>query len=82
MLDEATSGVDPATDAAVQRALAVLTRGRTTVSIAHRMPTAASADRVLVLESGQVVQSGPPARLAAEPGPYAELADAWTGVPS
>ncbi|WP_433605824.1 ABC transporter ATP-binding protein [Dactylosporangium sp. CA-139114] len=55
VLDEATSGLDPATDAAVQRALAVLTRGRTTVSIAHRGLTTATADRVLVFDAGRLL---------------------------
>ncbi|GAB2608449.1 multidrug ABC transporter ATP-binding protein [Paractinoplanes abujensis] len=76
--DEATSGVDPATDVAVQRALAVLTRGRTTVSIAHRMLTAETADRVLVFDAGRIVQSGPHDVLVREPGPYAALIEAWS----
>ncbi|GAA2707540.1 ABC transporter ATP-binding protein [Actinoplanes palleronii] len=78
IFDEATSGIDPATDAAVQRALTSLTEGRTTISIAHRMPTAASADRVLVFAEGELVQSGPHDVLVAEPGPYAALVTAWT----
>lgn len=78
VFDEATSGVDPATDVAVQRALGVLTRGRTTVSIAHRMSTAGTADRVLVFDGGRLVQSGPPGDLAAQPGPYAGLLQAWS----
>ncbi|MET7403293.1 ABC transporter ATP-binding protein [Dactylosporangium sp. NPDC005572] len=77
VLDEATSGVDPATDVAVQRALAVLTRGRTTVSIAHRMITAETADRVLVFAAGRLVQCGHHRELAARPGPYADLVAAW-----
>jgi ATP-binding cassette subfamily B protein len=77
VLDEATSGIDPATDVAVQRALRELTRDRTTVSIAHRMLTAAAADRVLVFAGGRIVQSGPHHTLLREPGPYAGLAAAW-----
>lgn len=77
VLDEATSGVDPATDVAVQRALAVLTSDRTTVSIAHRMITAANADRVLVFADGRLVQSGRHGALIREPGPYAGLVAAW-----
>ncbi|WP_433221138.1 ABC transporter ATP-binding protein [Dactylosporangium sp. CS-047395] len=80
ILDEATSGIDPATELAVQRALAALTRGRTTISIAHRISTAEQADRVLVLAAGRLVQAGPHARLAALPGPYADLLTAWTGA--
>jgi ATP-binding cassette, subfamily B, bacterial len=80
VLDEATSGIDPVTDAAVQRALAVLTRGRTTISIAHRMITAATADRVLVFADGRLVQAGHHRSLSAEPGPYAGLVLAWNGT--
>ncbi|GAA2394379.1 ABC transporter ATP-binding protein [Dactylosporangium salmoneum] len=80
VLDEATSGLDPATDVAVQHALAALTRGRTIVSIAHRMNTAVAADRVLVFAAGRLVQSGNHAQLVARPGPYADLVAAWTGA--
>jgi ATP-binding cassette subfamily B protein len=77
IFDEATSGVDPATDVAVQKALAVLTAGRTTIAIAHRMITAETADRVLVFDGGRIVQSGHHSSLAGQPGPYAALIDAW-----
>ncbi|BCJ39494.1 multidrug ABC transporter ATP-binding protein [Actinoplanes ianthinogenes] len=77
IFDEATSGIDQETDAAVQRALAELTHGRTTISIAHRIPTAEAADRVLVFADGRLVQSGPHHALLDEPGPYAALVDAW-----
>lgn len=79
ILDEATSAVDPRTDVAVQAALAELTRGRTTIAIAHRMVTAATADRVLVLDAGRVVQSGHHRDLVTQDGPYAGLFAAWTG---
>ena len=82
VLDEATSGVDPATDVAVQAALSVLTRGRTTVSIAHRMITAESADRVLVFDAGRLVQAGPHRTLVGEVGPYAGLVAAWNRRPA
>ncbi|GIF20123.1 ABC-type multidrug transport system fused ATPase/permease subunit [Actinoplanes tereljensis] len=77
VFDEATSGIDPATDVAVQQALAALTRGRTTVSIAHRMITAETADRVLVFDDGRIAQSGPHGDLVGVPGPYAGLVKAW-----
>lgn len=80
VFDEATSGVDPATDVTVQRAMAALTRGRTTVSIAHRMLTAATADRVLVFSDGRIVQAGTHDALVHEPGVYAGLVAAWTEV--
>ncbi|BBH69538.1 multidrug ABC transporter ATP-binding protein [Actinoplanes sp. OR16] len=77
IFDEATSGVDPATDVAVQRALAVLTAGRTTIAIAHRMITAETADRVLVFDNGRIVQSGPHDVLSTQPGVYTALIAAW-----
>ncbi|MEX5711218.1 ABC transporter ATP-binding protein [Parafrankia sp. FMc6] len=77
VLDEATSGVDPATDVRVQHALGALTVGRTTVSIAHRMVTAERADRVLVFDHGRLVQSGRHDELVGAPGHYARLHAAW-----
>ena len=77
VLDEATSAVDPATDVRVQAALEVLARGRTTISIAHRMATAERADRILVFDAGRIVQDGPHHELVAVPGLYAELFAAW-----
>jgi ATP-binding cassette subfamily B protein len=81
VLDEATSGLDPATDVAIQQALVALTRGRTTVSIAHRMITAETADRVLVFADGRIVQSGPHRTLVDEDGPYSGLVAAWNQSP-
>jgi len=78
VLDEATSGVDPATDVRVQRALGALTSGRTTVSIAHRMVTAEHADRVLVFDGGRIVQNGHHDELVRVPGRYADLHAAWS----
>ena len=63
VLDEATSAVDPATEVRLQRALDAVTRGRTTVAIAHRLSTAESADEVIVVDAGRVVQRGPHAEL-------------------
>lgn len=80
VLDEATSGVDPATDVAVQGALGRLTSGRTIVTIAHRLSTAESADRVLVMSRGRFVQDGTPAELGATDGHYARLLASWTDV--
>jgi ATP-binding cassette, subfamily B, bacterial len=78
VLDEATSAVDPATEVRLQRALAGLTRGRTTVTIAHRLSTARAADTVLVFDAGRLVQRGPHDRLVAEGGVYGRLHDGWT----
>jgi ATP-binding cassette, subfamily B, bacterial len=78
VLDEATSAVDPATEVRLQRALDAVTRGRTTVAIAHRLSTAQGADEVIVVDRGRVVQRGPHATLVAEPGSvYAQLYASW-----
>ncbi|POM23956.1 putative ABC transporter ATP-binding protein [Actinomadura rubteroloni] len=78
VLDEATSAVDPATEIRIQRALERLTRGRTALSIAHRLSTAEAADEVIVFDAGRIVQRGPHAELAAVPGVYADLYASWT----
>jgi ATP-binding cassette subfamily B protein len=78
VLDEATSAVDPATEVRLQRTLDAVTRGRTTIAIAHRLSTAQSADEVIVVDKGRVVQRGPHARLVAETGSiYAKLYASW-----
>ncbi len=78
VLDEATSSVDPATEVRIQRALDSLTRGRTAISIAHRLSTAEAADEVLVMDGGRLVERGPSAVLARAGGRYAELHASWT----
>ncbi|NUP02088.1 MAG: ABC transporter ATP-binding protein [Nonomuraea sp.] len=77
LLDEATSAVDPATEVRLARALEGVTRGRTAVSIAHRLSTAENADEVLVFDTGRLVQRGPHAALVTEPGVYADLHASW-----
>lgn len=77
ILDEATSAVDPVTEVRISRALGELTSGRTVVTIAHRMSTAESADRILVFDQGSIVQDGPHARLVEEGGVYGRLYDSW-----
>ena len=77
VLDEATSAVDPATEVRLQRALDSLTRGRTTVTIAHRLSTAESTDEILVVDNGRVVQRGPHRTLVTQPGVYARLHASW-----
>ncbi len=77
VLDEATSAVDPATEVRISRALDQLTAGRTVVTIAHRLSTAERADRVLVFESGRIVQDGRHRQLIAEGGVYGRLHEAW-----
>lgn len=77
VLDEATSSVDPLTEVRTSRALAQLSAGRTTIAIAHRLSTAARADRVLVLEGGRLVEDGHHDELIAAGGAYARLYAAW-----
>ncbi|SHH11295.1 ATP-binding cassette, subfamily B [Geodermatophilus nigrescens] len=73
VLDEATSALDTATERAVQAALDEARRGRTTITIAHRLSTVRHADRIVVLDAGRVVESGTHAELEARGGRYAEL---------
>ncbi|MFG3440383.1 ABC transporter ATP-binding protein [Nonomuraea sp. NPDC047897] len=80
LLDEATSAVDPATEVRLARALEGVTRGRTAVSIAHRLSTAESADEVLVFDGGRLVQRGPHAELVSRPGVYADLHASWVSA--
>ncbi|HYN93059.1 MAG TPA: ABC transporter ATP-binding protein [Pilimelia sp.] len=78
VLDEATSAVDPATEIRLQRTLEAVTRGRTTVAIAHRLSTARAADDVIVVDRGRVVQRGRHEDLVAEEGSvYARLYASW-----
>ncbi len=78
VLDEATSAVDPATEVRLQRALDALTRGRTTVAIAHRLSTAEAADEVIVVDNGRVVARGPHHELVREhDSVYGRLHASW-----
>jgi putative ABC transport system ATP-binding protein len=77
ILDEATSSVDALTEVRLSRALEKLASNRTTISIAHRLSTAARADRVIVLSSGKVVEDGPHAELMERAGEYRRMYDSW-----
>ena len=76
ILDDSTSSVDTRTEAEIQEALALLTEGRTTFVIAHRLRTAREADQILVLEQGHIVERGVHAELLARDGAYRRIYNA------
>lgn len=73
LLDEATSALDAATEAAINATLECVVRGRTVVSVTHRLASAVSADRIFVLDGGRVAESGSHDALLAHGGVYAQL---------
>ncbi len=79
ILDEATSAVDPETERALSTALVRLAEGRTTITVAHRLSTAESADLVVVFDQGRVVEVGHHDDLVAADGVYAHLFESWIG---
>ena len=79
LLDEATAALDLAAEAAVNHAIGELTAARTTIVVAHRLTTAARADRIVVLDSGRIVEAGTHEDLLAAMSTYASLWHAFTG---
>ncbi len=77
ILDEATSNLDPGTERSVEQALERLTHGRTVVVVAHRLSTAAHADRIAVIFDGRLAELGTHDELVAHEGHYASLYRAW-----
>ncbi|MFF0458783.1 ABC transporter ATP-binding protein [Streptomyces mexicanus] len=75
ILDEATANVDPLTEALVQEGLDAVSADRTTIIVAHRLPTVRKADRIVVVDGGRVVEQGDHVTLLAAGGRYAELYD-------
>jgi len=80
ILDEATSAVDNETEAAIQRSMQLITRGRTTLVVAHRLSTIVSADRIYVLDQGRITETGNHAELVARNGLYAGLWKVQAGM--
>ena len=78
VLDEATSAVDPVLDVALRQAIDRLTAHRTSVTIAHRLSTAESADEVLVFDEGELVERGPHRELLRADGVYSALYADWS----
>lgn len=73
VLDEATASVDTETERAIQASLDALVKGRTTISIAHRLSTLRGADHLIVLENGELVESGTHKELIDKRGVYFKL---------
>ena len=75
ILDEATASVDPENEHLIQAAISELTKGKTIVTIAHRLATIEQADQILVVNDGQIVQRGTHTELVAVPGKYKDFVD-------
>jgi ATP-binding cassette subfamily B protein len=80
ILDEATSAVDNETEAAIQRSMQVITQGRTTLVVAHRLSTIVNADRIYVLDQGRIIEHGNHKDLLVQNGQYAALWRVQAGI--
>ncbi|MCP4419289.1 MAG: ABC transporter ATP-binding protein [Chloroflexi bacterium] len=77
ILDEATASVDPFTESQIQQALSLIMANSTAIIIAHRLSTVRTADRIIVLQKGRIIEQGNHAALLAQSGHYAELYDTY-----
>ena len=77
ILDEATASVDPFTESQIQEALDLIMSNTTSIIIAHRLSTVRSADRIIVLQDGNIIEEGSHDELLALGGHYAELYDTY-----
>jgi ATP-binding cassette subfamily B protein len=82
VLDEATSNLDPGTERDVEAALEVLMRGRSVIVVAHRLSTVRRADRIAVVDDGQIVEIGTHTELVAQQGQYFSLVTNWNKATS
>ncbi len=73
VLDEATAFADPENEALIQKAFSELTKDKTVIMIAHRLSTVVSADRIIVLDSGRIIEEGTHSKLLSEKGKYADM---------
>jgi ATP-binding cassette subfamily B protein len=80
VLDEATSSIDAEAERAIQQALEVLVKGRTTIAIAHRLSTLRNADRIIVFDRGRLIEQGSHAELLQSDGVYARLVKIQTQI--
>ena len=80
VLDEATSSIDAEAERAIQQALEVLVKGRTTIAIAHRLSTLRNADRIIVFDRGRLIEQGSHAELLKSDGVYARLVKIQTQI--
>jgi ATP-binding cassette subfamily B protein len=81
LLDEATSALDSESEQAVQAALDRLIEGRTVIAVAHRLSTLRNFDRIVVMQSGRIVQDGPPRELERQAGPFRDLLSRQMALP-
>lgn len=82
LLDEATSAIDSQSETLIQQALDDATKGRTTITIAHRLNTVKNMDRIYVLDQGEIIESGNHDKLMARKGRYYEMYSKSQGIPT